>query len=388
MKLTDITPKKIFNFFASYGFAVVVLIFLTILTLFGTLEQTTSSLFDVQNKYFNSFFLVHKLFDTIPIPLPGVYLLSVLLFINLTCGAIIRVQKDWRHPGMLIAHGGILYMLIAGFVTFHYSTSGHMTLYPQDKSHEYISYYDWEIVVSDLKGGVYGKSYVIHHDQFNDMSPSDTRTFSNPELPFDLMIENYNPHCVPAPSTDGTGVDGMRLVSREPELMAEQNVAGAYAMVMDKEAKQAQTGILYGFSNAPWVVTVKGQDYAIEMRHRTWELPFTITLDQFIRDLHPRTGMAANFESVVTQTEGPIDRKVNIRMNEPLRYKGYTLFQSGWGPQNAGPGERLFSTFSVVKNPADQWPLYSCLVISAGLLIHFLQKLISYLRAENRRRNA
>ena len=98
--------------------------------------------------------------------------------------------------------------------------------------------------------------------------------------------------------------------------------------------------------------------------------------------------MAANFESVVTQTEGPIDRKVNIRMNEPLRYHGYTLFQSGWGPQNAGPGERLFSTFSVVKNPADQWPLYSCIVIAIGLLIHFLQKLFSYLRAENRRRSA
>lgn len=75
-------------------------------------------------------------------------------------------------------------------------------------------------------------------------------------------------------------------------------------------------------------------------------------------------------------------------MNEPLRYEGFTLFQSGWGPQNAGPGEPLFSTFSVVNNPADQWPLYSCLVISAGLLIHFLQKLFSYLRAENRRRTA
>lgn len=388
MKLSNITLKKTFDFFASYGFAVVVLIFLTILTLFGTLEQTTSSLFDVQNKYFNSFFLVHDLFGKIPIPLPGVYLLSGLLFINILFGAIIRVPKEWKRPGMLIAHGGILYMLIAGFVTFHYSTSGHMTLYPQDKSAEYQSYYDWEIVISELKDGFYGKSYVIGDEQFSDMKATESREFKHPDLPFDLMLENFNLNCTPAPSTDGTGVDGLRLVPREPEMMAEQNVAGAYAMVMDKEAKQAQNGILYGFSMTPWIVTVKGQDYAIDLRHRTWELPFTITLDQFIRDLHPRTGMAANFESVVTKTDGAVDRKVNIRMNEPLRYDGYTLFQSGWGPQNAGPGERLFSTFSVVNNPADQWPLYSCLVISAGLLIHFLQKLYSYLRAENRRRNA
>lgn len=388
MNLRNITAKRTFDFFASYGFAVVVLIFLTILTLFGTLEQANASLFDVQNKYFNSFFLVHDLFGKIPIPLPGVYLLSVLLFINLTCGAIIRVRKDWRHPGMLIAHGGILYMLIAGFVTYHFSTSGHMTLYPEDRSNQYTSYYDWEIVISELKDGLYGKSYVIQNDQFVDMKPEDTRTFNHSALPFDLMLENFLPNCVPAPTTDGTGVDNLRLVPRELEMTAEQNVAGAYAMVMDKEAKQVQNGILFGFSTAPWVVTVKGQDYAIDLRHKTWDLPFTITLDEFIRDLHPRTGMAANFESVVTKNDGAVDRKVNIRMNEPLRYEGYTLFQSGWGPQNAGPGERLFSTFSVVNNPADQWPLYSCLVISAGLLIHFLQKLFSYLRAENRRRTA
>lgn len=388
MNSSNTILKKTFDFFASYGFAVVVLIFLTILTLFGTLEQTTSSLFDVQNKYFNSFFLVHDLFGKIPIPLPGVYLLSTLLFINILFGAIIRVPKEWKKPGMLIAHGGILYMLVAGFVTFHYSTSGHMTLYPQDKSAEYQSYYAWEIAISELKDGFYARDFLIEDKQFSDMKTGDTREFSHPDLPFTLMLENYQFNCVPAPATDGAGVDGLRLVSRESEMNAEQNVAGVYAMVMDKEAKQVQNGLLYGFSTAPWVVTVKGQDYAIELRHKTWPLPFTITLDQFIRDLHPRTGMAANFESVVTQTEGPVDRKVNIRMNEPLRYKGYTLFQSGWGPQNAGPGERLFSTFSVVKNPADQWPLYSCIVIAVGLLIHFLQKLFSYLRAENRRRSA
>jgi hypothetical protein len=43
------------------------------------------------------------------------------------------------------------------------------------------------------------------------------------------------------------------------------------------------------------------------------------------------------------------------------------------------------STLAVVKNPADRWPLYSCIIISAGLLIHFTQKLTKYLRAENRR---
>jgi hypothetical protein len=46
----------------------------------------------------------------------------------------------------------------------------------------------------------------------------------------------------------------------------------------------------------------------------------------------------------------------------------------------------LFSVFAVVQNPADHWPLYSCIIVACGLLIHLLQKLARYLRAENRRR--
>jgi hypothetical protein len=378
--------KKLFNFLASYGFAVVLLIFLTILTLFGTLEQASSSLYDVQNKYFNSFFLTHDLFG-IPIPLPGVYLLSALLFVNLVCGALIRVPKEWKRPGMLIAHCGILYMLVAGFVTYHYSTSGQLTLYPEERSNQYASYYEWEVVISELEDGLYGDTWVIPGSRFTDMAPEDTRTFSQAGLPFDLLLENYLPNCMPIRATGDDAVDGIRLEGREPAMEAAQNAAGAYAMLLDKENKETQSSVLWGFSQAPWVVTVQDTEYAVELRHLTWELPFTITLDEFIRDLHARTTMASNFESVVTKAEtGEADRQINIRMNEPLRHKGYTLFQSGWGPQNAGPGEKLFSTFAVVKNPADQWPLYSCIVIAVGLTIHFLQKLFSYLRAENRRR--
>jgi len=80
--------------------------------------------------------------------------------------------------------------------------------------------------------------------------------------------------------------------------------------------------------------------------------------------------------------------KINIRMNEPLRYKGYTFFQASWGPQDARPGDPLFSTFAVVRNPADQWPKYACYVIGLGLLIYFAQKLGGYIRAQNRRRSA
>ena len=89
--------------------------------------------------------------------------------------------------------------------------------------------------------------------------------------------------------------------------------------------------------------------------------------------------------SDVTKIENGISQALKITMNEPLRHKGYTLFQASWGPANAKPGEPLFSTFAVVKNPADKFPEYACIIIAFGLLVHFSQKLFRYIKLQNRK---
>ncbi|NIA16298.1 MAG: ResB protein required for cytochrome C biosynthesis, partial [Nitrospiraceae bacterium] len=101
---------------------------LLLLTYLGTLHQTEYGLFESQQTYFNSIFLIHRAFGTIPVPLPGGYLLVTLLFINLVCGGIIRVRKGWSKLGILVTHVGICVLLVGSFITFEFSESGHMTL--------------------------------------------------------------------------------------------------------------------------------------------------------------------------------------------------------------------------------------------------------------------
>jgi hypothetical protein len=392
--------NAVLNFFSSYLLASVVLTLLTILTLFGTLEQVNLGLFDVQKRYFESIVLVHWVFDVIPVPMLGGYLLMSLLGINLLCGAIIRARKDWRRPGMLIAHSGILFLLVSGLVTYHASNSGHMTLFEGDVSGEFQSYYDWEIVVTEL-GGESGKQYIIGNEALQTLSQDTPGVFFAEGLPFEIMVEGFERNVIPRLARPGVaeGVDGIVLEPAAPEKEAERNVAGCYVVLVETGGASAHEamangagglathqGVLYGMSRVPWVARVGERDYAIDLRHRRFPVPFTIRLDKFIRDLHPRTGMAANFESVVTKTQDGLERQIEIKMNQPLRQDGYTFFQASWGPENARPGEPLFSTFSVVDNPADQWPLYSCIIIAVGLLWHFVQKLLGYLRMENRKR--
>ena len=90
-------------------------------------------------------------------------------------------------------------------------------------------------------------------------------------------------------------------------------------------------------------------------------------LNRFVHEMHPGTRMDSRFSSYVTKIEGGLERDVHITMNEPLRHRGYTFYQSGWGPQDAPPGTPLFSTFCVVRNPSDRVPILACVVIAVGL---------------------
>jgi hypothetical protein len=73
-------------------------------------------------------------------------------------------------------------------------------------------------------------------------------------------------------------------------------------------------------------------------------------------------------------------------MNEPMRYEGLTFFQASYGPPGAGPGQKMYSVFEVVKNPADKWPEYSLYVVTFGMLVTFLTKLGGYLAASSRKK--
>jgi hypothetical protein len=167
----------------------------------------------------------------------------------------------------------------------------------------------------------------------------------------------------------------------EREQEAEANVAGVYATVRDAQGEQ--TAILWGITERPWVVDMGERRWALLLRHKRYRMPFRIQLDRFTKLEHPGTDIPSEFSSDVTQSSGGEQRALLIRMNEPLRDEGLVLFQSSWGPPNAREGDRLFSVFSVVRNPSDHWPLYSCIVIGVGLLITFTQKLRRYVSAQS-----
>lgn len=140
--------------------------------------------------------------------------------------------------------------------------------------------------------------------------------------------------------------------------------------------------LLWSAHFAPWVVEVAGRTFEIDLARRSWSLPFSVRLVDFHRELHPGTNIPSRFSSDILKVDGRDRLPVHITMNAPLRHRGYTIYQSGWGPRGVPEGTPLFSVFSVVRNPADRVPLYACIIIAFGLAWHFQGRLWRYVRRE------
>ncbi len=110
--------------------------------------------------------------------------------------------------------------------------------------------------------------------------------------------------------------------------------------------------------------------------------PYTVRLLEFRHDKYTGSDKARNFSSKINiygpdgklQTERPII----ISMNQPLRFKGETFFQSSF--LREGSNDAAGTVLQVVRNPGWLLPYIACIVVSIGLLVHFGYMLDRYIR--------
>jgi hypothetical protein len=334
---------------SSYGLACALFLLLLLLTYLGTLYQVEHGVYAAQEKYFESFVFAQPVGDWISIPLPGGYLLLVILFANILLGGILRIRKGWRQAGVMVAHAGILLLLAGGAITHHYSQSGRINLYEGESTDIFESDSEWELVIGTSES-VYDPTTVALGAPH--LGPLPRKSMDLPGLPFDLALMDAD---LAADAILSIRLDVRKENGQEESLNLQE-------------------------SEGPAELEAAGTTWQIALRKRQWRLPFTLALDRFQREVHPGTDLPRAFTSEVSKSEGQITQAVRIEMNQPLRHKGYTVYQASWGPQDAPPGTPLYSSFAVTRNPADRFPLYACIVITVGMLTHFVLKLQRHLR--------
>lgn len=363
----------------SFTLASVLFIVLFVLTFFGTLEQAHSSLHDVQKKYFESPFFVTEY----GVPLPGAHLVLTILFVNLVVGGMVRMRRTWSRVGIFIIHIGIALLLLSGLIESIFKKDGMMQIWEGASAAEFVSFYDWDVSVFEELPGGRERVYTIPTENLPE--PGETSTFRASGLPFEVRLSGYLRNCEPRVSPRGSdSTDGVVLMARPPAMEAEQNLPGITATLVTKDLRRE--AVLWAFEQAPYVTTIDGRNWAVSLHKRTFSVPFSVALRRFTHEMHPGTSMASSYSSDVTRIENNVAQDIHISMNQPMRYRGYTFYQTNWGPQNDPSATRFYSVFEVVSNPADRGPLIALIVIATGLLVHMGLKLFNYVSAEGRRR--
>lgn len=209
------------------------------------------------------------------------------------------------------------------------------------------------------------------------------RYLRNAELrPLDKGAEN--------PATAGIGLKQMAKevpIAKGTDTDSAVDLAATYVKFTDKKTgADLGTHLLAQTVSSEFApiteleeIKVGDQPYLISLRFQRQYVPFTVHLKDVKRNDYIGTNTPQNYSSdiVLKDKESGVDSEVHIKMNDPLRYSGLTLYQSGYTP--LGDGLEMTS-LAVVKNTGFLIPYVSLMIITVGMVAHFLMTLTRFLR--------
>jgi hypothetical protein len=328
---------------------------LMVLLVLGTVMQRDLGLFDAQKLYFSSWILWFG-----PIPLPGAYM--TLGVITLCLSAKFLLYSPWRahQAGIILSHLGVLILLIGGMVTALSQQEGYIML-REGQSGDAISDYHARVlrVEQDEK--------LLREIPFESLKTGEKIDIG---APFTMTVQSTCRNCRPAPVKNMNGKHGLAeqisLENEKPDQSDEANLSG---LMFDVKGEGDADGTYLVMEEIPHTPEIGG--YTVSLGRAQTVLPFAIELKDFKRELHPGTDVARGFSSDVVVKDGGVEWPYHIRMNEPLRYKGYTFYQASFSVRPDGE----YSVLSAVQNKGRIFPYLASAIIFAGLLLHVIIRL-------------
>lgn len=333
------------QYLGSIGFTIILLLLLLLLVIIGTLEQKVIGLYQAQQKYFYSWICFFPSSSLIQIPFPGGALLFGLLFFNLLSSFIVKFKRTWSKIGLWICHIGLVCLLFGSFLTFQFSKRGELILEPEQISNCVVDHEEFVLQLIDTSATEFDSVYSFPKSS---LQPGQRLTAQGCAIHLKVQQKNSQSYLI--------------------EVWAEHTKIANLTIPETVENWQ--------------VINYQNRQYKISMNYKQWSLPFQVQLEYFTREEHPGTKIAQNFESKINIIEKDYEQEARIRMNHPLRYRGYTFYQNSY--KLSAQNQNVYaSVLAVVYNPAELWPYFSCIIILLGMIIHFILKMIVFLRKPN-----
>ena len=416
--------KKIVEFFKSLKLTAALLAFAIVLVFVGTIAQADEGLYAAQSHYFRQWLVVgaHLFGRHIPIILPGGYLIGTLLLVNLVVAHIYRFQLTTKKIGIMLAHSGVILLLVGQLATDMLAREMQMHFAEGDTRNYSESATDYELNFASADGAK-GEQIVSIPEKMLARGGE----IPNGYLPFAIRVKSFwknsdvnfrAPMMQNAPPLSTNGVarnfdfkkaDDVRTMDQRniPTVVLEFSTpagplgvwvasdwVGDAALVEAVRNSYAQMGMdmaqkIAAQLVAPQAIEAGGKKYTFTMQPARVRHPFSLTLLKASHTVYPGTDIPKDFRSRVRLDNSLTGekREVEISMNHPLRYGGYTYYQyqmdAGQAAQMAG--RTPTSVLSVVRNPSWLTPYIGCAMVGAGLMIQFMYHLVGFISKQKKK---
>ena len=405
--------KKIVAFLTSLKLTVTLLACSIVLVFIGTLAQADEGLYGAQAHYFKQWLVIGaNLFGHhVPFFWPGGYLLGVLLLVNLVCAHIYRFQLTTKKIGIQLAHAGVIVLLVGQLSTDLLSREMQMQFTEGESRNYSESATDYELVfkIGEQLTAIPAKLLHTGEDLKIDSLPFTVRVknfWHNSDLNFRApMLQNAPPLTSNGvalkfdfrPVPDVKTTEQKNIPTAVIELVNANGSLGVWVASDYAGDAAVIQGILDGYTErtgpemarkivgelvAPQRVQVDSQPVTFFMRPMRIKHDFSLTLVKATHTVYPGTDIPKDFRSRVRIDNAATGehREVEISMNHPLRYGGYTYYQYQMtaGEMVERAGQTPSSVLSVVRNPGWLTPYIGCGMVGVGLVIQFLKHLVGF----------
>jgi len=340
---------------------------LMIILCIGTIAQKDLGLYEAHVRYFQNFIIWFG-----PLPFPGAYPLIGIITLSLFTRFVFFSDWKWRKAGIHLAHLGVLILLLGGLITSLQAKEGYLVI-PEGQSNIFVSDYHQRELLIVKNGNVFAR---LPHQMIRQ---GKTLTFD--DLPFEIDVlqtcrncEIYKREEAPPLQDIETPLQNMaQFMALRPaplEMDEEVNLYGATILLRD--AGEDHDGLYVIFEAMPNPIEINDGDDVVEIMYGKAQrmLPFAVQLDNFVRTNYPGSDKAENYHSdIVILEENGISWPARVEMNKPLRYQGYTLYQSSFLRADDG---NMATVLAVVDNQGWLFPYIGTGIMAFGLLWHTL----------------
>lgn len=309
-----------------------------------------------------------------------------------------------KQGGNVLLHLGVGLLMVGQFVFGDRQLEQRLSLVEGESSNTMISLDSIEMAFIDRGEGVDKIAAIPASRMVQSKTTGDP--VRDEALPVDVRVLAFYDHSAlrrVQPGDDnfanvGIGTEAIALpLQKSGGAENAVNIPSAYVELIDKETDDSLGVYLLSqllsdrqmltpgdpTPDAFETVTVGGKDYDIGLRYHREVKPFWVQLQDVRQVTYSGTTTPRDFSSFIRiiDTETGEDRKERVWMNNPLRYRGETFYQSNYSTLPSG---KELTGIQVVRNSGWLIPYLACSIVGLGMMAHFLGTLMRFLRRRQR----